>query len=125
MPESEQAELDRLRRMEADLTEIVETGPVEMFRQAAPEIVSRMTQLVVDNPGQFALIIAGSMVATRAAMNIVRPRNAAEALALMVVLQVGLPVFGLHAIRKGWLKFKVRDEDGCLVPLEPGDAGAV
>jgi hypothetical protein len=56
-----------------------------------------------------------------AARNIVRPKTAAEALALAVVLQVGLPVLATEAVKRGWLKFRVRDEDGCLVPLELGD----
>lgn len=98
--------------------------PLDEVRDALPVIAGRVTELIVDNPAQFGLMIAGSMVATRVAMNLVRPRNAAEALALMVVLNVGLPALGMHAIRKGWLKFKIRDENGCLVPLEPSDAGA-
>jgi hypothetical protein len=92
-------------------------GRAESLRQELPGAVAAITRVVADNPGQFALIAAGTMVATRAAFNLVKPRTALEALALAVVLQVGLPVLATRAIERGWLKFRTRDADGCLVPL--------
>jgi hypothetical protein len=93
-------------------------GRLEQLRQGLPDAAAAVTQVIVDNPGQFALIAAGALVAMRAAANIIRPRTPLEALALMVVLQVALPPLAMHAVSRGWLKLKVRDADGCLVPLE-------
>jgi hypothetical protein len=98
------------------------TMPVtKSVTEALPEAVQRVTQVLVDNPGQFALIAAGTLVAARAAMNIVRPRTPLQALALFVVLEVGLPKAVMLAAEKGWLTFRVRDEDGQLVPLVIGE----
>lgn len=99
-----------------------EVSRLEEFRQLAPIAACEFTQLVVDNPAQFALITAGSVVAMRAAVNIVRPRTPLQGLALMVVLQAGLPVLARTAMDRGWLRFRVRDADGNLVPLVPGKA---
>lgn len=90
---------------------------LEQLREDLPEAAANITQLVVDNPAQFALMTAGTIVIARAAFNIVRPRTLLEALALAVVLQIGLPQAALAAIDHGWLKFKVRDAHGCLVPM--------
>jgi hypothetical protein len=98
---------------------VPELARVEEFRQNLPATMERVTQLVVDNPGQFALLVAGDIVLTRVVMNLVRPRTAAEGLAVMVVLAAGLPLLAGHAVSRGWLRFRVRDEDGNLVPLEP------
>lgn len=84
-----------------------------------PELARATVQLAVDNPAQVGLVVAGSIVATRAALNIVRPRTPLEALALFVVLQVGVPVLATKAIEHGWLSLRVRDEAGRLVPLRP------
>jgi hypothetical protein len=92
-------------------------GRAESFRQELPGAVAAITRVVADNPGQFALITAGAMVATRAAFSLVKPRTALEVLALAVVLQVGLPVLATTAVERGWLKFRTRDAAGCLVPL--------
>lgn len=97
-------------------------APVERFRLAVPDAVAEVARVVVDNPGQFALVIAGTVVLTRAAANIVRPRTPLQAVALMVVLQAGLPVLAKTAMDRGWLRFRVRDADGKLVPLVPGKA---
>lgn len=111
-------------RFDEDLTapeDELHAGPAERFRRTLPAAAAQVTQLVVDNPAQFALVIAGTVVTARAAFNIVRPRTPLEGLALMVVLQVGLPALATAAIDRGWLKFRVRDEDGNLIPLAPGD----
>jgi hypothetical protein len=92
---------------------------LEALRQGLPHIARDVTQLVVDNPAQFALIGAGTIVLTRAAFRLVKPRNAVEALAVMVVLQLGLPKLALTAMEKEWLRFRIRDADGQLVPFDP------
>lgn len=94
---------------------------IEQARQELPAAAAKFAQIVVDNPGQFVFVAAGALVIGRAAMNIVRPRTAAEALALMLVLQLGTPKLIELAIARGWLKFRVRDEEGHLVPLEVPD----
>ncbi|HUY44223.1 MAG TPA: hypothetical protein VMV92_00640 [Streptosporangiaceae bacterium] len=90
---------------------------IEKYRQSIPLAVKGMAQVMVDNPGQFALLAAGTIVATRAAANLVRPRTAVQALALGIVLQMGLPVLAMEAVKRGWVRIRVRDADGCLVPL--------
>lgn len=98
----------------------VDIGPLEQLRQRVPDVVGAMTQIVVDNPGQIALITAGSMVAAKMALNLMKPRTPAEAIALFVVLQVALPRLAWAAVEKGWLTFRIRDEDGNLIPLPIG-----
>lgn len=94
-------------------------GGLAELRHNLPAAVERVTQLVVDNPGQFGLLVAGDIVATRVLMNLVRPRTPIEGLAVMVVLMAGLPLVAGAAVSRGWIKLRVRDEDGKLVPLEP------
>jgi hypothetical protein len=88
----------------------------ERIRRTVPELAARMTQLVVDNPWQVALLLAGAITVTTAARNIVRPRTALEALALAAVLEAGC-VYGTgYVITAGVIPFRVRDEHGELVP---------
>lgn len=94
-------------------------GRIERLRGELPGVVGQVTQVLVDNPKAFLLIGAGTVVATRAAVNIVRPRTAMEALALFVLLQMGLPMLASQAMQRGWLQLRVRDDEGHLVPLEP------
>lgn len=100
-------------------------GRLEQLRDDLPDVAAGITQLVVDNPAQVALMTAGTVVIARAAFNIVRPRTVLEALALAVVLQIGLPRLASAALEHGWIKFKVRDAHGCLVPLVDDDAEPV
>lgn len=79
-----------------------------------------MAQVVVDNPGQVAAVAAATIVLTRAAVNAVRPRTAVEGLALMLVLQLAVPKLAQLAVERGYLRFRVRDADGKLVPMVPG-----
>lgn len=101
---------------------------IENYRREIPKTVTAMTQVVVDNPGQFALMTAGAFVIGSAARNIVKPKSAVEALALAVVLQVGLPALAVRAAERGWIKLRVRDQHGCLIPLavenDPGEHSA-
>jgi hypothetical protein len=87
--------------------------------QRLPGIAKNFTQVVVDNPGQFAMVAAGTIVLTRAAVNLVRPRGPLEALALMVFLQLAIPRAAMAAVDRGWITFRVRTPDGRLVPLVP------
>jgi hypothetical protein len=95
-------------------------GRIEQLREQLPGTVAKVTQVVVDNPGQFALITAGTVVLYRAALNLVRPRTPLEAAALLVVLQIGLPKLAMAAVDRGWLTFRIRDADGRLIPLITG-----
>jgi len=117
------AELSRAHRVALGLDDGAPEagGLLEEYRRALPLAVGKMTELVVDNPGQFVILAAGTVVLTKTALNIVRPRTAVQALALAVVLQAGIPVLGMQAVRRGWLRFRVRDDHGCLVPLERPD----
>jgi hypothetical protein len=91
---------------------------LEHAREELPAAVATAAQLIVDNPAQFVLVGAAAMVATRAVMNLVKPRTPAQALAVFIVLQAGIPVVLRKAIGEGWLKFRIRDDEGHLVPLE-------
>lgn len=84
------------------------------IREELPGLAHDVTQIVADNPGQFALIIAGTIVASRAAQNIVRPQTFVEAAALMLVLNAGLAAAAAKLIKSGVLQFQVRSEDGTL-----------
>ena len=97
-------------------------GYLEQFRQKIPGTIGQMAQIVVDNPGQFALITAGTMVAAQMAVNLMKPRTPGQALALFIVLQVTLPKLAWAAVEKGWITFRVRDCDGQLVALMTGEA---
>lgn len=99
---------------------MAENSRVEQLRVQVPVLAEKLTQLVVDNPAQFALLMAGGIVLGRAAANIVRPRTVLEALALMAVLQAGVPLLASQALERGWIRLRVRDEDGQLVPFIPG-----
>lgn len=87
----------------------------------APENAAAVTQVLLDNPAQFAALGAGTIVAVRIAGNLMRPRTALEALALMAILQLVIPKLAMTAIDRGWLTFRVRTPDGRLVPLVIGE----
>lgn len=97
----------------------VMTDEIDRAAQQLPGAMATFTQLLVDNPAQFALVASGSFVITRAAVSIVRPRTPAQALALFVFLQLAMPKLAMAAVDKGWITFRVRDAEGCLVPLRP------
>jgi hypothetical protein len=100
---------------------LLHASPLERFRLALPEAAGKAAQIVADNPGQFALLMAGTVVLTRVAARIVRPRTPLESVALMIVLQVGLPQLAMTAMARGWLKFRLRDDDGNLISFIPGE----
>lgn len=86
-------------------------------RQAAPAAAAAAVQVIVDNPAQFAVMTAATIVLARTAVRVMRPRSALELLALMVVLEVTLPRLAMAAIDRGWMTIRIRDVDGRLVPL--------
>jgi hypothetical protein len=91
------------------------TAQLEEFRRELPGAVARITEFVVDNPGQVALIAAGTIVLAAAARNIVKPKTVTEMLALQVMLTAAGPVIAHQVITRGWLTFRVRDASGALI----------
>lgn len=88
--------------------------------RALPVAAHDFTQFVVDNPAQSVALVSGSIVLTRVLVNLVRPRNPIEALALLVVIEA-LSVAGVVTIvKKGWMPFKIRDDDGNPVTVLAG-----
>jgi hypothetical protein len=96
---------------------------VDAMRRELPFRMQQLTQFVVDNPGQIAIIGASTLVACMAARNICKPRNLVEVLALMAVLDVGACLAVGQIVKNDWLNLKVRDEDGKLVSLKTIQAG--
>lgn len=89
----------------------------ERLRVAMPRAAATATELIIDNPLPFGLVAAGSIVLGRAGANIVRPRNVLEAVALWVVLDFAAFLLIRKGMDSGLLQFRIRDEDGQLVPL--------
>jgi hypothetical protein len=98
---------------------------LEEFRGKLPEVVGTITQIIADNPVQFGICIAGGIVAAAAARNIVRPKTMVELLALEVVMQAAIPYAASYLVDSGIVPFRVRDQDGKLVPFEPKKLKAV
>jgi hypothetical protein len=89
---------------------------VEQMRRAVPETVRNVTQVVVDNPGQVAVVFAGSVVMTRVVANLMRPRGPLELLALMITCQAAGTYLAAKAVDAGLLRFRVRGPDGEFLP---------
>lgn len=79
------------------------------LRESLPVAIGRAAELVVDNPGQAALIFAAGITFAAAARNIVRPRTALEALSLALVVEVVTFYGTARAVEAGWIPIKVRD----------------
>jgi hypothetical protein len=79
-----------------------------------PEAVREITQVVVDNPGQVAVIFAGTVVMTRVVANLMRPRGPLEFLALAITCQAAGTFLAAKAVDAGLLRFRVRGPDGEL-----------
>lgn len=90
-------------------------GRLYQFRRELPGAVARITEFMVDNPGQVALIAAGTVVLAAAARNIARPKTVAELLALQAVLTAAAPAIVHQVVKRGWLAFRIRDADGQLI----------
>jgi hypothetical protein len=98
-------------------------GRLYQFRRELPGAVAKVTEFVADNPAQVALIVAGTIVLTAAGRNIARPKTIVEVLALQAVLTAAAPLAVHTAVERGWLKFRVRDQHGALVPAFDPEGG--
>jgi hypothetical protein len=87
---------------------------VEQVRRRVPETVKTVVQVAVDNPGQVAVIFAGSVVMTRVVANLMRPRGPLEFLALVITCQAAGTYLAARAVDAGLLRFRVRGPDGEL-----------
>jgi hypothetical protein len=92
---------------------------IERVRHRVPEVVREVTQVVVDNPGQVAVVFAGSLVMTRVMANLMRPRSPLEFLALVITCQAAGTYLAARAVETGLLRFRVRGPDGEFLPA-PG-----
>lgn len=97
---------------------------IKLAREHAPVAAAALTQLAVDNPGQLALMAAGSIVIAKVLVNAVRPRTLLEALATIVVADAAAVLLARKALDKGVIRLRVRDADGALVPLVTGSAAS-
>lgn len=96
---------------------------LENYRRELPNAARFVAQVVVDNPGQVALFMAGSIVIGKIMINAVRPRTVIEALATVAVADAVCILLTKKLINDRVLQFRIRDTDGALVPLElPGNA---
>lgn len=87
-------------------------------RDRIPEAAGIAAQLLIDNPAQFGLVAAGAVVWGKILVNLVRPRTLTEALATIAVGDAVMFLALREAMKSGLLRFRVRDLDGHLVPLE-------
>lgn len=92
---------------------------VESLRRAVPQTVKEVTQVVVDNPGQVAVVFAGTVVMTRVLANLMRPRGPLELLALMITCQVAGTYLATRAVDAGLLRFRLRGPDGEFLTRKP------
>lgn len=92
---------------------------VEQARRRVPEVVRDVVQVAVDNPGQVAVVFAGSVVMTRVLANLMRPRGPLEFLALVITAQAAGTYLAARAVDAGLLRFRLRGPDGELLPA-PG-----
>ncbi len=89
-------------------------GRLESARLQVPELA----RIIADNPVPMIEAAALGYVMTSALNNIVKPRGVAGILACAVVAN-GLGMWLMAELTsRGILKFRVRDQAGCLVPLE-------
>lgn len=91
---------------------------VEQVRRRVPETVRNVVQVVVDNPGQVAVVFAGTVVMTRVVANLMRPRGPLEFLALAITCQAAGTYLAAKAVDAGLLRFRVRGPDGELLPAD-------
>lgn len=89
---------------------------VEQMRKRVPEAIRELAQVTVDNPGQIAVVFAGTVVMTRVVANLMRPRGPLEFLALAVTCQAAGTYLAAKAVDAGLLRFRLRGPDGELPP---------
>ena len=93
---------------------------VEQARRRVPEAVKDVVQVAVDNPGQIAVVVAGSVVMTRVMANLMKPRGPLEFLALMLTCQVAGTYLAAKTVDAGLLRLRLRGDDGEFLPPLPG-----
>lgn len=98
-------------------TELVPTK-LEQLRENLPDVVGLAARLIVDNPQQMLAVACGSYVMTSALVNLVKPRGTAGFVACGIVSYGISTALTGELIRRGVLRFRVRDEEGQLVPLK-------
>lgn len=86
---------------------------LEEARDQLPGAAKIAAQFAIDNAGPVAVTACGMFVLNQVAFRAVRPRTAVQALALGVVLFAAEPVLVEQLVRRGVLKFTIRDPHGC------------
>lgn len=92
---------------------------LDTVRRELPGGMAAATQLVLDNPGSFAVGLSGGIVLGKILLNLVKPRTITEALAVVIMTGWGTGFATRYAMDHGYLTFKYRDADGQLVSLVP------
>lgn len=90
---------------------------IEELRDEAPEAIGRVARVILDNPGQFAIIASGSYCVARAVGTMVRPRTLPQALMAGTAAWAASWWLLSEARRRGLITFYGRDAHGCRVPL--------
>lgn len=96
---------------------LLHAGRGRQLLAALPGAAKLLTEFAVDNPGQCAVMMAGTVVATRLIVRAVRPSTPLEALATIVVANVAIPYVLTELVRRDVVSFRVRGPDGSYVQL--------
>jgi hypothetical protein len=86
---------------------------LDEVREQLPGAAQIATRFALDNAGPAAVTLAGMIVLNQLAVRAVRPRTPAAALALFVVLVTAEPLLVQELVKRGVLKFTIRDPHGC------------
>lgn len=86
---------------------------LDEVREQLPGAARRAAEFAIDNPGPVAVTLAGMFVVNQLAFRAVRPRTPVAALALAVVLYAAEPWAVEQLVRRGVIKFAIRDPHGC------------
>lgn len=102
------------------MSDVTRISRVQEWREDLAAGFVQAAAVVADNPGQTAMLLAGTVVVTRAAVNLVRPRTPFQALCLMLVLNVGITKAAVIAAERGVMTWYTRDENGDRIPIFSG-----
>lgn len=91
---------------------------MDEVRQKLPEVTARVVEVLADNPAQCGLIISGSFCVARIYGHLVRPRTPIQILMTTAMAYATSMYLVKEARRRGLLVIRVRDENGCLVPVD-------
>ena len=91
------------------------SGQLAQLREDLPDGMKYVTQFALDNPVQVAVTVSGMVVVSRIGVNLVKPRTATQAVALLVVLNVLTPWLLSKAVERGVISFRLRDGEGGFV----------